>query len=76
MMEKQRNCISGRLTSSEQGRYFLEKQQAISLLINLLSSRMDVYLKLIVSSIDYRQVATNPYLDNLSLKKPIYIWKE
>jgi len=44
----------GRLTSSEQGRYFLEKQQAISLLINLLSSRMDVYLKLIVSSIDYR----------------------
>ena len=72
-MEKQRNCILGRLTSSEQGRYFLEKQQAISLLINLLSSRMDVYLKLIVSSIDYRQVATNPYLDNLSLKKPIYI---
>ena len=46
----------GRLTSTEQGRIVLEKQDARSMLLSLLSNRMDVYLKLVVSCVDYRYV--------------------
>ena len=46
----------GRLTSTEQGRMSLERQDARSMLLSLLGNRMDVYLKLVVSCVDYRLV--------------------
>jgi len=46
----------GRLTSTEQGRMSLERQDARSMLLSLLGNRMDVYLKLVVSCVDYRSV--------------------
>ena len=46
--------VIGRLTASSLGQEFLEKQQTLSMLMKLLTARMDVYLKLIISSVDYR----------------------
>ena len=50
----------GRLTSTEQGRMSLERQDARSMLLSLLGNRMDVYLKLVVSCVDYRLVIFLP----------------
>ena len=47
--------VIGRLTASSLGQEFLEKQQTLSMLMKLLTARMDVYLKLIISSVDNRR---------------------
>jgi len=44
----------GRLSRSESGRQYLDKHSTLSLLAELLRVRHDVYLKLVISAIDYR----------------------